>query len=78
LLIVLLNVNLFIFYGLTGTQLVRRTVGIDLTLPLSVLFALAWLLLFLHSRSLSPALIAPAAEASPVPRNKVDAGPVTH
>ena len=43
---VMLNINLFVFYGLTGTQIMPRNVGIDLSLVLSALFALAWLALF--------------------------------
>jgi hypothetical protein len=45
LLAVMSNVNLFVFYGVTGTRLVSPVVGFDLTLVLAALYALAWLLL---------------------------------
>lgn len=39
------NVNLFIFYGVTGTELQSRVVGIDLSVALAMLYVIAWLVL---------------------------------
>jgi hypothetical protein len=49
----MLNINLFVFYGITGTPLVSHVVGIDLTLVLAALFAVAWLLVFRQARRLA-------------------------
>jgi hypothetical protein len=48
LLAVMLNVNLFLFYGVTGDPVLPVVLGIDLSIPLSVLYCAAWLALFLH------------------------------
>jgi len=45
LLVVMPNVNLFVFYGVTGTPLLSPVIGLDLTLALALLHALVWLLL---------------------------------
>ena len=42
---ILLNVNLFVFYGITGIELLPRHVGIDLSVVASVLFLAVWWLL---------------------------------
>jgi hypothetical protein len=39
------NVNLFIFYGISGTQLQSRVVGMDLSIILAMLYIVAWLVL---------------------------------
>ena len=39
------NVNLFIFYGVTGTQLQSRVLGIDLSVIVAMLYVVAWLVL---------------------------------
>jgi hypothetical protein len=41
----MLNINLFIFYGVTGTQLQSRVVGIDLSVVLAMLYIVVWLVL---------------------------------
>ena len=41
-LVAIFNVNLFVFYGVTGTQLQNRVVSVDMSLVLAVLFVLAW------------------------------------
>lgn len=40
---VMLNLNLFVFYGVTGTPLAQPVAGFDLTLLLAILFVVAWL-----------------------------------
>jgi hypothetical protein len=43
----MLNVNLFVFYGVTGIEVVSRAaVGFDVTLVLAVLFVAAWAMVF--------------------------------
>ena len=49
----MLNINLFVFYGITGTALTSHVVGIDLTLVLAALFAGAWLVVFRQARRLA-------------------------
>ncbi len=49
----MLNINLFVFYGITGTQLMSRVVGFDLTILLAALFAAAWLMVFRDGRRLA-------------------------
>ena len=44
-LVVMFNVNLFVFYGVTGTELQSPVVGVDLSVILAMLYAVAWLLL---------------------------------
>lgn len=39
------NANLFMFYGVTGTQLQSRVMGIDLSVILALLYVVAWLVL---------------------------------
>ena len=46
---VMFNVNLFVFYGVTGTQLQSPVVGIDLSVLLAMLYAVAWLLLAVYA-----------------------------
>ena len=43
------NLNLFVFYGITGTQLQSRVVGVDLSIILAVLYAAVWLLLGIYA-----------------------------
>lgn len=50
----MLNVNLFVFYGVTGQPLMSRVVGIDLSVILALLFAAAWLGLLLYAWSVRP------------------------
>jgi hypothetical protein len=45
---VMLNINLFVFYGVTGTELQPRVVGVDLSIILAMLYAVAWLLLVVY------------------------------
>jgi hypothetical protein len=42
---VMFNINLFVFYGVTGTQLQSPVVGGDLTIALAALYVIAWVLL---------------------------------
>ena len=46
---VMLNINMFVFYGVTGTQLQSRVVGVDVSVILAMLYAIAWLLLALYA-----------------------------
>jgi hypothetical protein len=57
---VMFNVNLFVFYGVTGTglrpistptpaELQSPVVGVDLTIILAMLYAVAWLLLAVYA-----------------------------
>jgi hypothetical protein len=39
----MLNVNLFVFYGVTGQEVISRSVGIDLSVVLALLYAAMWL-----------------------------------
>jgi hypothetical protein len=50
----MLNVNLFVFYGITGQEVIARTVGIDLSVILALLFGAIWLLLFFYGWSIGP------------------------
>ena len=43
--VAMFNVNLFIFYGVTGTELQSRVLGIDLSVVLAMLYGVAWLVL---------------------------------
>jgi surface polysaccharide O-acyltransferase-like enzyme len=43
------NVNLFVFYGVTGTELQSRVVGIDLSTILAMLYVVAWLFLVVYA-----------------------------
>lgn len=45
LLAVMLNVNLFLFYGVTGDPVLPVVLGIDLSIPLAILYCAVWLLL---------------------------------
>jgi len=49
----MLNINLFVFYGIVGTQLLPRAFGFDWTLALAALFAIAWLAVFRDGRRLA-------------------------
>jgi hypothetical protein len=49
---VMLNVNLFVFYGITGSEVIARDVGIDLSVILSLLFVAIWFLLVRYGLSL--------------------------
>ena len=46
---VMLNVNMFLFYGVDGTARLSPVVGIDLSVILALLYAIAWLLLALYA-----------------------------
>jgi hypothetical protein len=52
---VMFNVNLFVFYGVTGQEVIARTVGIDLSVILALIYVAIWLLLFCHAWSVRPA-----------------------
>jgi len=39
----MLNVNLFVFYGVTGQEVISRSVGIDLSVVLALLYMAMWL-----------------------------------
>jgi hypothetical protein len=39
------NINLFIFYGVTGTELQSRVLSIDLSIVLAILYIVVWLVL---------------------------------
>jgi hypothetical protein len=43
------NVNLFVFYGVTGTELQSRVVGIDFSVILAMLYVVTWLFLVVHA-----------------------------
>jgi hypothetical protein len=45
----MLNINMFVFYGVTGTELQSRVVGIDLSVTLAMLYVIAWLFLVVHA-----------------------------
>ena len=45
----MLNINMFVFYGVTRTQLQSRVVGVDVSVILAMLYAIAWLLLALYA-----------------------------
>jgi hypothetical protein len=49
----MLNINLFVFYGMTGSALTSRIMGFDLSLVLAGLFAVAWLTVFRAGRRLA-------------------------
>lgn len=51
---VMFNVNLFVFYGITGEEVIARNVGIDLSVVLALLYGAIWLLLFCHAWSIGP------------------------
>ena len=46
---VMFNVNMFVFYGVTGTKLQSPVVGVDLSGVLAMLHAVAWLLLVMYA-----------------------------
>jgi hypothetical protein len=46
---VMFNVNMFVFYGVTGTTLQSPVVGVDLSGFLAMLYAVAWLLLVVYA-----------------------------
>lgn len=48
---VMFNVNLFVFYGITGQPVIARTVGIDLSVALSLVFVAIWFVLLRHAWS---------------------------
>jgi hypothetical protein len=45
----MLNINLFLFYGVTGEPVVRRVLLVDLSVPLALLFVAGWIALALHA-----------------------------
>jgi hypothetical protein len=51
---VMFNVNLFVFYGITGDPVIARTIGVDLTLVLALIFTAIWGLLFWYAWSVPP------------------------
>jgi len=48
---VMFNVNLFVFYGITGEPVIGRTIGVDLSLVLALIFIAIWGLLCWHAWS---------------------------
>ena len=48
---VMLNANLFVFYGITGQQLIERNVGVDLSVVLATLYAAMWLIMMRYAWS---------------------------
>ena len=56
------NVNLFVFYGVTGIQLQSRVVGIDLSVILAMLYIVAWLVLAAYAWRVAE----PRKEAEPL------------
>jgi hypothetical protein len=46
---VMLNVNLFVFEGITGQAVVRRNIGFDLSIVLAALYTGIWLILMRHA-----------------------------
>ena len=46
---VMANLNLFIFYGVTGTTVQSRVVGVDLSIILAILYAVAWVLVVAYT-----------------------------
>jgi len=53
---VMLNVNLFVFYGITGQEVVAHNMGIYLSIVLAILYAAIWLALVHHTWSVQPAM----------------------
>jgi hypothetical protein len=52
---VMLNVNLFVFYGITGQKLAGlNDTGIDVSVVLALLYAAIWLALMLHAWAIKP------------------------
>jgi len=51
---VMLNVNLFVFYGIAGQEVVSRAVGIDLSVILALIYGAVWLLLLSYAWSIRP------------------------
>ena len=51
---VMLNVNLFVFYGIAGQEVVSRAVGIDLSVILALIYGAIWLLLLSYAWSIRP------------------------
>ena len=51
---VMLNVNLFVFYGITGEEVISRSVGIDLSVVLALLYLAMWLSLVRYVWSIRP------------------------
>src|SRR4029077_18108271 len=45
---IMFNVNMFVFYGVTGTKLQSSVVGVDLSGALAMVYAVAWLLLVVY------------------------------
>jgi hypothetical protein len=50
----MLNVNLFVFYGITGEEVISRSVGIDLSVVLALLYMAIWLSLVRYVWSIRP------------------------
>ena len=51
---VMLNVNLFVFYGITGQEVIKRNVGVDLSIVLALLYTAIWLSLARYVWSVPP------------------------
>jgi hypothetical protein len=45
---IMFNVNMFVFYGVTGTKLQSSVAGVDLSGALAMVYAVAWLLLVVY------------------------------
>jgi hypothetical protein len=43
------NIDLFIFYGVTGPELQSRVLGIDLSVILAMVYVVAWILSVVHA-----------------------------
>jgi hypothetical protein len=67
---VMLNVNLFIFYGIVGKEVISRVVGFDLSVILALLYGAIWFLVVSYAWSIAPArppLFFPATRRVPEP-----------
>jgi uncharacterized membrane protein len=78
LLAVMLNVNLFTFYGIMGDPVLPIVVGIDLSVPFSLLYCTAWLIIILYvggstRRVAGPRLASPARHPAIGAANNRDA-----
>jgi hypothetical protein len=58
-LVVMANINLFVFYGITGTELESRVLGLDLSIVLAILYAVAWLFLAMYAWQAAPPRMVP-------------------
>jgi len=68
---VMLNTNLFVFYGIVGQEVISRAVVFDLSLILALIYGAIWLLTLSYAWSIAPAVpallqrrVAPHSRAS--------------